>query len=193
MSLILASASPRRRMLLEAAGYSIAEICPADIAEERHPGEDPVGYTARLANEKAGRVMRLGFWVLAADTVVHWQDMVLEKPRDAEEAQTMIRMLAGSWHCVTTGWCLAHIGDSVKHVEMQCTSRVRFRDLLESEIAAYVATGEGMDKAGAYGIQGLGATLVAEVKGSYSNVVGLPMEQVSVALQSIGILPRGPS
>jgi septum formation protein len=194
MKLVLASGSPRRRMLLEAAGYVIAEVCPADLSEIRKEGEDPATYTARLSLEKALQRVTDGAWTLGADTVVHWQEMVLEKPHDDAEARTMIRMLAGRWHQVTTGWCLVRSSGSPEpriHTG-QSTSRVRFRSLLDAEIAAYVATGEGKDKAGSYGIQGLGATLVAEVRGSYSNVVGLPMETLSALLQSLGIHPNAP-
>jgi septum formation protein len=186
MRLILASGSPRRQQLLEASGYPISAICPADIEERRREGEPPAAYTARLAAEKASAQARADAWVLGADTVVHLDSRVLEKPRDAEDARAMIRLLSSRWHSVTTAWCLT--SESATLVG-QSTSQVRFRGLREAEVRAYVATGEGMDKAGAYGIQGLGAALVAEVNGSYSNVVGLPMEQLSKTLCDIGLIP----
>ena len=186
MRLILASGSPRRRQLLEASGYPISSICPAEIEERRREGEPPAAYTSRLAAEKASSQARANAWVLGADTVVHLDSRVLEKPRDAEDAREMIRLLSGRWHHVTTGWCL--MSGSATLVG-QSTSQVRFRQLREAEVRAYIATGEGMDKAGSYGIQGLGAALVAEVNGSYSNVVGLPMEQLSKTLCDIGLLP----
>ncbi len=189
MTLILASGSPRRRQLLEAAGYPISAICPAEIEEIRADHEGPAAYTARLARQKAEAQRRRKAWVLGADTVVHLESRVLEKPHDDEEARAMIALLSGRWHEVTTAWCL--VGESTT-LAGQSTSRVRFRALHEAEIAAYVATGEGADKAGSYGIQGLGAALVAEVRGSYSNVVGLPMEELSVALIRIGVSPEAP-
>ena len=192
MSLILASGSPRRRDILRAAGYRIAAVCPSSITEERQAGESPLDYTARLSKEKALDQARPGYWVLGADTVVHFEDWVLEKPRDPREAHAMLTRLSGVWHRVTTSWSLVRgsQGEPLIH-SGQCTSSVRFRELVPAEIAAYVATGEGQDKAGSYGIQGLGAALVSEVQGSYSNVVGLPMEQLSSALCAIGIRPKG--
>lgn len=192
MNLVLASGSPRRRDLLRASGYVIAEISPSHIPEQRRPDEDPKEYTARLAHHKALDQARPNAWVLGADTVVHLQSKVLEKPKDDTDARSMLRLLSGNWHWVTTSWSLVHATASAPMIHSgQCTSSVLFRALLPAEIAAYVASGEGRDKAGAYGIQGLGAALVAEVQGSYSNVVGLPMEQIAPILQSLQFQPQG--
>ncbi len=196
-SILLASASPRRRDLLTAAGLEVV-IQPADIDEQRLPGEHPVHLARRLALWKAKTALTIagsradGLPVLAADTVVHAREpgqgpfaaTVFEKPRSPAEAKDILRRLGDRWHAVTTGYCILH-GETriVDHV----TTRVRFRSLTPALIELYVATGEPMDKAGAYGIQGQGAVLVARVEGSYTNVVGLPLEAVAAALRTLGI------
>ena len=192
MRLILASGSPRRKMLLKAAGYPIAAIQPARIPEQKDESETPLEYTTRLARQKSEAQKEPDSWVLGADTIVHVQNLVLEKPNSDEEAIEMLTRLSGGWHMVTTAWCL--LGPRNKQpnrIEDSATSRVLFRSLEPAEIQAYVATGEGRDKAGSYGIQGLGAAIVAQVEGSYSNVVGLPMEQLTKALKVAGIHPTG--
>ena len=163
----LASGSPRRRQLLEWAGFDV-EVHPPHIPEEPRPGEDAVAYAVRLATEKAatGR----GAVVLAADTVVHRDGALFEKPRDRDEARAHLRALSGGWHDVTTGVWLGG--------PFSVTTRVRFRALSAEEIDAYLATGEADDKAGAYGIQGRGGSFVAELHGSWTNVMGLPLEAV---------------
>jgi|AMFO01.1.fsa_nt_gi Nucleotide-binding protein implicated in inhibition of septum formation len=174
-------------MLLETVGIPIAQVAPPDIPEQIRAGEGPVAYAVRLAGEKA-RAVPLDdrdTWVLAADTVVHVDDVVFEKPRDATDAARILRRLAGRWHEVTTAWCLR----GTRTFEGHRTSRVRFRELGVAEIASYVATGEGADKAGAYGIQGRGGALVDEVLGSCSAVIGLPMADVVGALARIGVIP----
>jgi septum formation protein len=192
-ALLLASASPRRRALLTAAGFDLV-VQPAAVDEARHPGEHPVHLALRLAQAKAEAVAALAGDdppVLAADTVVHTQRPgegsagaeVYEKPLDAADAARILTALADRWHVVTTGFCLRWRGQrALEHV----STRVRFRALSASEIASYIATGEPLDKAGAYGIQGLGAALVARVEGSYTNVVGLPVEVVIAALDRLG-------
>jgi septum formation protein len=192
-SLLLASASPRRRALLEAAGFEV-RVQPADVEEARRADEHPVHLALRLAQVKAEAVAaRTGDDppVLAADTVVHTQRLgvdsagaeVYEKPLDEADAARILTALADRWHVVTTGFCLLWRGQRLlEHV----STRVRFRALSAEEIARYVATGEPLDKAGAYGIQGLGAALVARVEGSYTNVVGLPVEAVLAALDRLG-------
>jgi len=195
--ILLASASPRRRDLLTAAGLEVI-IQPADIDEQRLPGEHPVHLARRLASQKAQAALAIagpraaGLPVLAADTVVHAREpgqgpfaaTVFEKPRSSADAKDILSRLADRWHAVTTGYCILH-GETriVDHV----TTRVRFRSLTPALIELYVATGEPMDKAGAYGIQGQGAVLVARVEGSYTNVVGLPLEAVAAALRKLGI------
>ena len=199
-NVLLASASPRRRDLLTAAGLQVI-VHPAHIDERRLDGEHPVHLARRLAASKA-EVARTSYVaahrhaaslpVLAADTVVHAREpgqgpfaaTVFEKPRDRSEAVGILARLSDRWHAVTTGFCVLY-GEarSVEHV----TTRVRFRALSPALIELYVATGEPMDKAGAYGIQGGGAVLVARVEGSYSNVVGLPLEAVAHAFAQLGI------
>jgi septum formation protein len=186
--LVLASASPRRRQLLSTAGVTLHALVPADLPEEHIAGETPVAMVRRLALAKAGhvRAQLASGWVLGADTVVHQGDRIFGKPRDDEEARWMLGELAGGWHRVSTAWCL----QGERRLRGHRTTRVRFRDLSAREIDGYVSTGECRDKAGAYGIQGLGALLVDRLVGSYSNVVGLPLEQVLVALERVGVHHR---
>lgn len=187
--LILASASPRRRELLQQAGIEFEVVtCPAaEPAVEA--GESPSAFAVRAAEAKALSVARRhpGRWVLGADTVVALDGQVLGKPRDATEAATMLRRLSGRTHQVHTGValvCAPEDGRVVRRCEVVTTS-VTFCDLDEAQIAAYVASGEPLDKAGAYGIQGAGRALVSEYRGSYSNVVGLPMETLTQMLQAL--------
>jgi septum formation protein len=184
MSLVLASGSPRRRMLLATSGIPLT-VSPADIPEIRQPGESPVTFARRLAVEKATAVGGDDAWVLAADTVVHTDADIFGKPTDDEDAAATLGALSGRWHSVTTGWCLRR---GREHAVHHSTTRVRFRALTAVEIDCYIATGEGRDKAGSYGIQGIGAVLVAELEGSYTNVVGLPLAEVLDALRGIGII-----
>ena len=184
LPLTLASASPRRRELLERVGVNL-EVVPADVDESRLPDEPPAAMAERLAAAKADVVAatqpdRL---VLAADTIVVRDDAVLGKPSDAAEAAAMLRSLSGRRHHVITGWALrGPSGGSSGTV----TTAVRFRPLPEPVIARYVATGEPLDKAGAYGIQGVGAMLVRSIEGSYTNVVGLPLVEVLDAVAAHG-------
>jgi len=196
MKLILASASPRRKMMLTASGIPIHGVMPSEICEDRHDNEDPVTYARRLSIETAKAVSAAGCWVLAADTIVHVGTEVFGKPKDDAHASAILATLAGGWHWVTTAWCLRW-GDedpssSRTQVADYSTTRVRFRQLSIAEIASYVATGDGIDKAGGYGIQGLGAVLVEELEGSYTNVVGLPLGPVITALASVGLTPVHP-
>lgn len=177
MTLWLASGSPRRRQLLEWVGYAL-EVRPSDIDETRHDGEDPVDYAHRLAREKAA-VAPEDRMVVAADTVVHVEGRILDKPVDHDDAKAHLRRLSGRWHEVTTGVCVRR-GEQVRVFHV--TTRVRFRTLSDAEIDAYVATGEADDKAGAYGIQGRAGVFVAEVRGSWTNVMGLPVEAVIKAI-----------
>lgn len=184
--LILASASPRRRDLLGALGVPFAVVVPG-IDEKPWPGEKPASYALRNAAEKAREVWRRrggDALVLAADTIVVQDDHILEKPDDAEHAVAMLRRLSGQAHQVITGVCLLRVnGAGLREWGDAVRTGVRFRTLTEGEIAAYVATGEPMDKAGAYAIQGGAAAFVDGYDGSYSNVVGLPMETVERLLK----------
>jgi len=177
----LASGSPRRKALLEAAGYGL-EVQPSDIDEARRADEEPVEYAGRLAREKAA-VAPAGRLTVAADTVVHFEGRVFDKPESREGAVAHLMTLSGRWHSVTTGTCV-RLGDRERSFTV--TTQVRFRELTLAEVRAYVATGEADDKAGAYGIQGTGGALVAEVRGSWNNVVGLPLEQTIDALRELG-------
>ena len=182
----LASGSPRRRELLERVGYTL-RVAPADIDETPLPGEDPVDYARRLAREKAGPGERADEGVVvAADTVVHRGGDIFHKPTDAADAVRILTALSDSEHFVTTGVCVRR-GDEAR--VRAVTTTVRFAPLSPALIQSYVATGEPMDKAGAYGIQGIGAVLVRSISGSYTNVVGLPLAEVVEDLIALGASP----
>jgi len=182
--LVLASASPRRRELLLQAGYAFT-VHPAHIPEDPLPDEDPIAYVVRLAREKAERVFREladpAAVVLGADTTVTVDRQILGKPEDAADAKRMLRMLAGKSHRVITGVAAATARGTEVAAEV---TAVRFLTLSDGEIAAYVATGEPLDKAGAYAIQGRAARWIPRVEGCYFNVVGLPLALVSMLLES---------
>jgi septum formation protein len=178
--LTLASSSPRRRQLLEMLGLQI-RVVPPNIPEVRRPVETPVDYVERLAREKALAVT--GRLVLAADTTVVMRDEVLEKPVDAADALRMLRKLQGRTHQVVTS--VALVADETIHQATDVTNVV-FRRLEESFLEAYVATGEPMDKAGAYGIQGYGAALVERIDGDFFSVMGLPLRLVLELLELAG-------
>jgi septum formation protein len=178
--IILASQSPRRLALLLSAGV-LADVRPAHIDEAPLPGEAPRSLVARLAREKA-RAVPSSELVLGADTEVVLHDTVLGKPRDAAHAHAMLAQLSGVSHEVITGFCVRR-GDVVR--EGLVSTRVRFRPLTAPEIARYVATGEPLDKAGAYGIQGAGGFFVDALEGSYTNVVGLPLHEVLQILREM--------
>ncbi|MBZ5676874.1 MAG: Maf family protein [Acidobacteriia bacterium] len=182
LPLILASQSPRRRELLATAGI-LFTVRAREVEEVRATGEAADAYVRRLAYAKAEAA-----WedreeiVLGADTVVVLGQEVLEKPRDAADARAMLRLLAGREHTVITGICLRHPGG----VQVDSTAtRVHFAPLTDAEIDAYVASGEPMDKAGAYAIQGLASKFVERVEGCYFNVIGLPLSQVYRYLKTL--------
>ena len=186
--LVLASASPRRRELLTQAGFSF-EVRPAHIPEDPKEGEDPIAYVTRLAREKAEVVYRElaaneaasdDLVVLGADTTVTLDNHILGKPEDAADAVRMLRMLSGRSHHVITGVAVVSAGGAEIAAEV---TAVRFLTLTDDEIDAYVTTGEPMDKAGAYAIQGLAARWIPRVEGCYFNVVGLPLALVSTLLE----------
>ena len=178
--LILASSSPRRRQLLEMLGIPF-RVAGADIPEIRLPREAPADYARRLARDKARAVA--GGWVLGADTIVVVGDQVLEKPRDPEDALEMLLRLEGRRHEVVTAVCL--VADGTEHEAMDTTA-VYFRPADPELLRAYVATGEPMDKAGAYGIQGYGAALVERIEGDFFSVMGLPVRLVLDLLRRAG-------
>jgi septum formation protein len=178
--LILASTSPRRAELLKSAGLAFAVVAP-DADEKLHSGETPVEYAVRTAREKAESLSAPpGTIVLGADTVVAAEGRILGKPADADDAKHMLRLLSGKMHEVITGVCLR---SAKKTVCFHVATAVLFRDLSEEEVADYVATGDPLDKAGAYAIQNGAAGMVRRIDGSYSNVVGLPLCEVIEALE----------
>jgi septum formation protein len=165
------------------------EIVLRPIDEQSRPGEAPRAYARRMAAEKAQAVRgaRPGTWLLAADTVVEIDDQILGKPEDATVARHMLSRLSGRVHRVLTAVTLVGPDETV-HLDQVVTSHVRFRPIEAHEINAYVDTGEPLDKAGAYAVQGLGGQFVECVDGSYSSVVGLPMEVVRAALVAHDLL-----
>ena len=186
--LVLASTSERRQQILAAAGIPFVIRAP-NIPEHRAPDESPDAYVRRLAEQKAFAVpMHTGETILAGDTVVVIDQHILEKPRDQSDALRMLRLLSGRDHEVITGICLRR--DSQKIVD-SATTRVHFVQLTEPELTAYVASGEPMDKAGAYAIQGLASRFIDRVEGGYFNVVGLPMSLVYCHLKSLGYFKAG--
>jgi len=184
--LVLASGSPRRAELLRQAGIRF-EVSVPDVDETLHPGEAPEAYVRRLAAAKARHVAAShpGRPVLGADTTVVVDGQVMGKPYDAADAARMLGQLSGRSHLVLTGVCL--IGPAGETRIDAAVTTVEFRALQAAEIGEYVDSGEPMDKAGAYGIQGKGALLVASIDGSWSNVVGLPLEILPGLLESIGV------
>ncbi|HKD04255.1 MAG TPA: Maf family protein [Bryobacteraceae bacterium] len=186
MKLVLASRSPRRAELLQAAGLSFI-VRSAEIDETPREGENPEDYVLRLAEEKACAVLcKPEEIILAADTCVVLDGAILGKPIDAPDAARMVESLAGRRHEVLTGVCLR----SGNRFERQCASTsVWFSPMSPEEIAEYVASGEPMDKAGAYGIQGLASRYIERVEGSYTNVVGLPVAMVYRMVAAFGDFP----
>jgi septum formation protein len=182
--LVLASGSPRRQEILRNAGISFV-VQPADVPEEPLPGEDPVTCAQRLAREKALAIARLRPTdvVLGADTIVVVDDVILGKPVDEADAARMLRMLSGRTHQVTTGVCLVGPGFEDSRVE---TTTVRMDALAEEDVRSYVSTGEPMDKAGAYAIQGIASRWISRIEGDYFNVVGLPVALVWRMLRQCG-------
>lgn len=185
MKLVLASASPRRREILAIAGFRF-DVRVSNVREERRRDEPAIAYVRRLAEEKADAIT-LGpdEVILAADTTVVLDEHILEKPRDASDAARMLRLLSGREHEVITGICLR---TADRKIVDAASTRVRFVTLTDDEISAYVASGEPMDKAGAYAIQGLASKFIDRVEGCYFNVVGLPMAMVYGHLKSLRAL-----
>jgi septum formation protein len=185
--IILASNSPRRKELLTQIGLSFT-VAPADADESVLPGESPEAYAVRVALDKARiAAKRAGEGIIiAADTIVAVGDAILGKPSDAADASRMLAELSGREHQVITGLAVVDAATGRSAVRTSAT-RVCFRELTEQEISAYVATGEPLDKAGAYGIQERGALLVERIEGCYSNVVGLPLSLLGEMLRDFGV------
>lgn len=184
-ALVLASASPRRLQLLSSLGLEL-EVSPVDIDETPAPAEDPAALALRLAAAKAAAAATRhpGQVVVAADTVVALGEETLGKPADTAEAQAMLQRLSGMRHEVFTAVAARRDQHSGSRLSR---SEVDFRALAPAEIEAYVATGEPMDKAGAYGIQGVAAVFVSRLCGSYSGVVGIPLHDTAELLRDFGI------
>ncbi len=186
--IILASASPRRRELLIAMGIP-HDVAPSTVDESLIAADHPRTFALRAAYAKAMDVARAseeGRWVLAADTVVTMNLILYGKPVDRDHARQILRVLSGQRHDVITAVALTCAGSPTAYLRAE-TTRVVFRELTEAEIDTYVATGEPMDKAGAYGIQGAGGELVSAIEGDYYNVVGLPCRVVAELLEEAAL------
>jgi septum formation protein len=185
VQIVLASGSPRRRELLKGLGLTF-EVVPADVDETRGIDELPQDLVKRLSVMKAKAVAKsyLDALVIAADTTVALGHKILEKPKDSEENKAFIQMLSGQTHQVYTGHALMYRGRLESVVK---GSDVRFRDLSQAEIERYVATGEGLDKAGGYAIQGYGSALIPHIEGCYFNVVGLSVATVVEMAHKLGV------
>jgi len=186
LPLLLASASPRRREMLERVGVTL-EVRAADIDETPRAGEQPAAYVARIAHEKARAVKRRpGQWVLAADTTVTVDGRILGKAESDDEAAGMLRALSGCVHQVITAVTILGGDETIVDHDLRVSTDVAMATLSEELIAAYVASGEWRGKAGAYAIQGIAAAFVREVRGSVTNVIGLPLAEVLEALRVLG-------
>lgn len=187
MDIILASKSPRRAWLLSCAGVPF-HVVVAGVDEVRAHNEEAAAYCQRLAREKRDAVVKIapGCAVLAADTIVVLDGTILEKPSTPEDAVRMLQTLSGREHVVHTAVAVAGGGRTAEHLAL---TRVKFRTLGDLEIHKYVATGDPMDKAGAYGIQGDGGALVDSIHGSYTAVAGLPLQEALTMLREVGALP----
>jgi len=185
--LILASASPRRRELLALLDLEF-EVRPSRIDESPKPGESPAGQVQRLAEAKARQTAkdRPGCWILAADTIVVHRGLVMGKPQDQAEAARMLSLLSSQTHEVLTGYCLLN-QELGQNIVESCRTEVEFRTLSRQDIETYLDSGEPLGKAGAYAIQGRGASMVKRVAGSYTNVVGLPLAEVVELLRRYGL------
>ncbi|HEV3486874.1 MAG TPA: Maf family protein [Vicinamibacterales bacterium] len=189
MKYILASASPRRRELLASIGLEF-DVIPSHVPEVNQEGEAPEEYVARLSRDKADALAREHpeRWVIAADTTVLLGDQLLEKPVDAQDAARMLATIAGQTHIVYTGVTLVNAAREYRDTRV-AESEVRMLPLSTREIEWYVATGEPLDKAGAYAVQGIGAMFIDSIHGSYTNVVGLPLATLFQMLRRAGIDP----
>ncbi len=187
-ALVLASESTRRVDILRTLGVSFS-IMPPGIDEHRRPSESPKEYVLRIAYEKARKVGDLfpDKWIIGADTVVVHTGKVLGKPKTDEDAIAMLKRLRANWHKVFTGYCILNASKQIVYQDVAET-KVFIKDLTDDEIAKYVGTSEPFDKAGSYAVQGRGGYMVKEIKGSYTNVVGLPICEITEALLSLGIL-----
>lgn len=187
MKFILASASPRRKELLTSIGVDF-EVIPSHVPEVHEAGEAPEEYVARLSRDKAQAISTAhpSRWVIAADTTVLLGDQLLEKPVDAADAARMLATIQGQTHVVYTGVTLQNGEYRDTRV---AESEVRMLPLSASDVEWYVRTGEPLDKAGAYAVQGIGAMFIDSIHGSYTNVVGLPLATLFLMLRRAGVDP----
>lgn len=202
-AIVLASASPRRKELLERIGFTVKTL-PADISESPMEGEVADNYVKRMARTKTlvtvervqqtlypkdhvetSRLEGTARWVLGADTAVVLEDQILGKPKDPEDAGMMLEALCGRMHMVITGFCLYDMHKNKEGLQAVRTM-VQMKKLTHNEIERYVASGEGLDKSGGYAIQGIGAYIINNINGSYTNVVGLPLAQIVEMMQEMG-------
>ena len=186
MQVVLASASPRRLALLQQIGIE-AKVCPADFDEVSGSAVQAEDVVLANAIGKCKAVVKIkgdSLPVIAADTVVVAEGVILGKPQNEEDAVEMLKQLSGKTHKVMTGIAVSYAGEMLAEV---CETEVVFRELTDEEIKKYVAAGEPLDKAGAYGIQGMGAVLVEKINGCYNNVVGLPLTRLQLILAKLGV------
>jgi septum formation protein len=184
--IVLASASPRRAEILRGIDWPF-ETLAVNIDESRRAGEAAAGYVERLAQEKAeaARISKPAQLVLGADTIVVVDGEILGKPRDADDARRMLRLLNGRWHQVLTGIALLHGSEAPRAIVAHEVTQVKFAEMAAPEIDWYVSTVEPMDKAGAYAIQGFGARFIERIEGDYYNVVGLPVRLLYQLVQQL--------
>ena len=187
MKFILASSSPRRRELLTSIGLDF-DVVPSHVPEEHQPGEAPEEYVARLSREKANAIAAKhpSAWIIAADTTVLLGDQLLEKPVDKKDAERMLSLIAGKTHVVYTGVTLQNVERGYRETRV-AESEVRMLPLAQEDVRWYVSTGEPLDKAGAYAVQGIGAMFIDSIHGSYTNVVGLPLAMLFQMMRKAGI------
>lgn len=185
--LVLASGSPRRREFLENLGLQF-RVVSSDIPEPPFEDEAPVDYALSMAEKKGTIIsgMHPESWIISADTIVVTGKQVLGKPNTTEEAVSMLQSLSGQWHQVISAFCI--MSQNSQAYKKSVESRVKFKRLTAPEIKSYAATGECMDKAGAYAVQGIGAFMIEKIEGSYTNVVGLPLCELVDGLLSLGII-----
>ncbi|OPY69054.1 MAG: Maf-like protein YhdE [Syntrophorhabdus sp. PtaU1.Bin050] len=187
-SIVLASESTRRVDILRTLGISFS-IIPPDIEETRRKDETPQEFARRVSYEKA---LKVGShfpdkWVIGADTIVVLKGKVLGKPKNERDAFAMLKTLRGKWHKVITGYCVLNLSKDIVSRDIVET-KVFVRDMTDEEIIRYIKTSEPLGKAGSYAVQGKGGYMVKEIKGSYTNVVGLPICEIAEALLSLGVL-----
>ena len=189
IDLILASGSPRRIKMLKELGIKFIST-PTNVEEIPLPNEAPEKFARRLAIEKAEEIAKKQkekTWVLGADTIVVLDGKIIGKPKTKRQAKQMLRALSGRWHEVQTAFCLLKKESKDRYVKL-VKSSVKFIPLTNKQINWYVNTGESMDKAGSYAVQGIGAFIVESIKGSYTNVIGLPMSELVCALNKLGVI-----